>query len=577
MGVGPSKLSGQHANAMLPAWMAGWRTRSLPRMELLGFAAVAAVFLLLVLFVAFQRNINWDEFHFLAQVYTYDRGALTEPFQTFHVHLFRWLVWLPLDEPSQIVAGRLVMVLLQLGTCMAIAAISLRFFELRTTLLVVATFMAAGFVVEHGASFRTDPVLSFSLMASLAIMFASRLGPVQLAAAGLLAALALIVSIKAALYLPPFFAALVWRIRQDGWRFAIGRFAGAALVVAAALAALWAFHAGSLDAPEALSKSTGHADAALEKTVLSQGLFPRARYILAWLLSGLIAKLAIVAGIAMALVAAFGKDRGLVPAILLLAAPVLCLVFYRNAYSYFFPFLLPPVVIASGFACRRMARPEIATAMHVVLLASLVLAIPRYAYKDQQAQRETIAAVKAAFPQPTPYVDRSAMIPSYPKVGFFMTSWGLEAARASGTDVMTGIVRNRQPRFVVANSGALSYALDPAGETAPVLRLSGRDEQTLRENFVHHWGAIWVAGKRLTASSEPRVFELLIPGVYTLECAGGPVIIDGSERKCGTILSLEKGEHTIFASRPAEVILRTGAELVSPGRPPSKKPIFYPL
>lgn len=558
--------------------MAGWRTHPRPpRIELLGFAAVAAVFVALVLFVAFQRNINWDEFHFLAQVYAYNRGTLTDPLQTFHVHLFRWLVWVPLSEPSQIVAGRLVMVLLQLGTCMALAVISLHFFDLRAALLVVATFMAAGFVVEHGASFRTDPVLSFALMTSLAILFTSRLGPIQLAAAGMFAALALMVSIKAALYFPAFLAALVWRIRHDGWRFAISRFAGAALVVVVALAALWAFHAGSLNAPETLSKSSNHANAALEKTVLSQGLFPRAPYIVAWLLSGLVPQLAIFAGIAMAIVAAFGKERGFGPAILLLAAPVLCLAFYRNAFPYFFPFLVPPLVVASGLVFRRIRSTKIAATLHVALLASLVLAIPQYGYKDQQAQRETIAAVKAAFPQPVPYIDRSAMVPSYPKVGFFMTSWGLEAALASGSDVMTGIVHKRQPRFVIANSPALRFALDPASELAPALRLTDSDEQTLRENFVHHWGAIWVAGKKMTALPESQDFELLIPGIYTLECSDGPTLIDGYERECGTIMSLDKGNHTISAAWPTEVILRTGEKLVSPDRPPSEKPIFYSL
>ena len=548
-----------------------------PRLERFGFAAVGATFLCLSLFVAVNRNINWDEFNFLAQIYAYDRARLTVPLQTFHVHLLRWIVWLPMSEVSQIVVGRLVFILLQLGTCAAIAAISLGFFSRRITLLVVASYLATGFAVEHGASFRTDVIVAFLLMGSLAILFRMRLAAAQLVVAAILASVAVLVSIKASLYLPAFLAAFAWRVRQDGLRSSLTGFVLLGLVFLASTAALWALHVASLATVNALAQSASNADSALQKTVLSQGLFPRAHDIAEWMLQGFVPQIAILAGILAALLSLGRKGWDFALVVLLLAAPLACLVIYRNAFPYFFPFLLPPVVLASGLAYRRIEHPAMAAAIYVLILATLVVSIPRYAGKDQQAQRETIAAAKAAFPGPTPYIDRAGMIASYPKVGFFMSTWGMEGAIASGRDMLSEAIHRHRPRFVLANSDALHFALEPATAPEPRLRLSGNDERLLRENYIHHWGAIWVAGKELEATPEPRSIELLIGGTYTIECASGQLRLDGKPRACGTTVILPEGRHTVSASAPVDVVLRIGAHLQIPDRTPSQGLLFYPL
>ena len=49
-----------------------------------GLIAVCAV---LQFYLIFARQINWDEFYFLARIHDYLRGDPMPPLQTFYVHL----------------------------------------------------------------------------------------------------------------------------------------------------------------------------------------------------------------------------------------------------------------------------------------------------------------------------------------------------------------------------------------------------------------------------------------------------------------------------------------------------------
>ena len=101
------------------------------------------------------------------------------------------------------------------------------------------------------------------------------------------------------------------------------------------------------------------------------------------------------------------------------------------------------------------------------------------------------------------------------------------------------------------------------------------DFATLRDNYVHHWGTLYVAGKRLALSAEPMSFEILIPGRYTLESAG-EVLIDGQSYPAGSTLALTAGAHTIEGLEVGlgEVVLRWGEDLYRPAAPPPPGWIF---
>jgi hypothetical protein len=119
--------------------------------------------------------------------------------------------------------------------------------------------------------------------------------------------------------------------------------------------------------------------------------------------------------------------------------------------------------------------------------------------------------------------------------------------------------------------------IHPASST-DTLYLLPEDREALAGAYVHHWGPVYVAGKRLTASSSqctgPLQFDLLIPGRYTLE-ANGPVDIDGRLVVPGQSIDLIRGVHratVLPESEPAT--LRWGEGLYRPAQAPPREEFF---
>ena len=131
--------------------------------------------LALRLHLALRININWDEFHSLAILHDFLRGAPLSARQTFHVHLFPWVasIW-PADEVSQIVAARLALFGLGLGTSALIFVVGRRFFSLTAALFAVLGYNSLYEVLVHGAGFRPDPLATFLLLAATAAILARR-------------------------------------------------------------------------------------------------------------------------------------------------------------------------------------------------------------------------------------------------------------------------------------------------------------------------------------------------------------------------------------------------------------------
>lgn len=547
------------------------------RYERVAFASLSFLFALLCCFQILYGNLNWDEFNFLAEIHSYRADRLATPLQTFHVHLFEWLTLAGTGEADQIVIGRGIMGLLLAATCGAVFLIAREIFGAQTAMLVVSAYIASGFVLVHGASFRTDPLVTAAMMSAIALLM---LGPLRYplaVLAGTLAAVGLLTSIKGVFYFPAFLGALAWRLGRAEPREVIGHFAiaGAALISLASL--LWALHAASLVSVAPLKNQAVGAYGALDKTIISQGLFPRGWFVLRWILEGPISAILIVAGIALGLASAIrGSECNRALATLLLAAPLLSLAFYRNAFPYFFAFLLPPVIIVTGYAVERLQSAKVRTAIYALFAVALLSKIPMLIRHDQSAQRDTIAAVHAMFPEPVPYVDRAGMIGSFPKVGFFMSTWGMEVARSSGQAVLTNAIERNLPPLVIANSPALELALTQE-EAPPLLRLHRRDEETLRSNYIHHWGAIWVAGKHLDVAVPEVTFDLTIPGSYTVECTGPGLTINGLAHRCWDVIKLARGKHSVSSVAPSRITLRYGDRITRPAQPAPQRQIFYPL
>ena len=199
---------------------------------------------------------------------------------------------------------------------------------------------------------------------------------------------------------------------------------------------------------------------------------------------------------------------------------------------------------------------------------------------DRTITQETIIrAVHRMFPEPVPYIDRCYMISSFPMVGLQMTSWDMERYTKANRPIMRNLLVQKRPVFILANSTNLNLS-EPRGTgrdifwTDPLLE---DDFNVLKDNFIHHWGIIYVAGKRLEFGSGERTksFENLIPGVYTIE-SGGNIWVNRVLYKPGSKILLGHGTYTVTPRTiPMKVVFRWGEDLYRPPDPPSSQPVFF--
>lgn len=498
----------------------------------------------LLLILSFTHNVNWDEFYFLSHVHSYLDGRLDRPMQTFFVHAFGWLDHVPGTEMDQIFAARLVMVTLLAGTALCIRRIATSLSDTRSADIAVVLFLCSGFALPHGASFRADPIAASLLMGALALMMTSRMQVWQIGLVALLSAVALLVTIKSALYLPVLLAAMIWRAPQRGM---VLRCLAAGLLALVLAGLLYLWHQAGLEvAPE--REVTNDVREAFSRTLLSAGLLPRLSEIALWILLSIPAILLAVHGLCAA------PSSHLRIVLVLFAAPLLAVVVYRNAFPYFFPFAIPPLMIAAAIGVRSLAgQPMLKRLVALALILGGVQAALTLR-EGSAVQRATIAEVHRLFKTPVPYIDQHSMIASFPQVGFFMSTWGLERYRDAGQPVLKAAIAQAQPPLLIANRWELAQALSSeASSTRPAVLLP-EDQVALQETYVHYSGAIWLAGRILTAGETPLSFELPIKGNYRI-VADGNVTIDGRSFIPGDVVALGSTPHQLTALPGSDIKL----------------------
>ena len=518
---------------------------------------VVGLVALAIVWLVFRHNVNWDEFHYLSMVHRYVNGDPLPPLQTFHVHLFGWVTALSGDEMVQVTAARSVVAALLLCTTALVYATARAFVAARFALLGSLAFLASGFVVGHGASFRPDPIAACLLMTALYIGFASRLTRWQIALAALGVAVAGLVTIKAVLFAPAFVAVLVHRW---GERHLPVKALSAIVTTGALYLALLSAHHALLvenggDAVDAATR-------AVRATVLAGELVPRASTVSMWGILSAGSLPLVLAGLV------GGRRRALVCA--LLVCPILSVLFYRNAYPYFFPFIAPPLMIVAAIGARSLARRKGALGLAMMLMsASAGSQVWMSAGEDQRVQSETIALVHRVFPDPVPYIDFNAMIASFPKVGFFMSSWGLDNYRRAGVPVFEDIIASHAPPLLLTNGGALSAAMFGFDEYSRRHGLFEADVAALRRNYVRYWRDVWLAGRSFEVDEHALLFEITIPGTYRVD-AKESVVIDGVTVEPGQVIDLAGGTHTVSSSTAQDLTMMWSVP------PPPKKPTSYP-
>jgi hypothetical protein len=175
------------------------------------------------------------------------------------------------------------------------------------------------------------------------------------------------------------------------------------------------------------------------------------------------------------------------------------------------------------------------------------------------------------FPEPVTYIDGSSMIASFPKAGFFMSTWGMENYIERNEPLISRTIKAEQPKFVLANTSTSVFKKAFEHRTG----LIAEDVETLRGNYVHHWGVIYIAGKEITLrANESTGVEIFIPGPYTLESLM-PVKIDDVIVEPGEVVWLETSNLAISAlNEPADLTLRYGSNIYRPEFEPLHKEAY---
>jgi hypothetical protein len=543
--------------------------------------AIATVAILAAKFLLSGRlNVNWDEFLFLSHVYALERGELDLFLQGAYAHAFSWVPSTAGDEIDQVVRLRILMCLL-LAASAGLAYRLARLWATRAA-AVIATFafLSTWPVLKHGASFRADSLLLPLTVAVFYFTLRSMRGARRSAViAGIAAGLALVVTLKAALLLPalilmsvlpgvPGPAARAPPIAGSARLLAL-IFAVATLVAAALLAA----HAAHI-APTAEAGGT-YSLRVLRATLFDVPIAPRRDTFIALVSEDWMYWLALAAGLIVAV-----RQRSFSAAASLAAlAPVL---FYRNAFPYYYPVMLAPTVALIALAAdwllgRKSAGALLALAASVlILVGSAWDSLMTLRYSSQARQRSVVAAVHRVFPQPVPYLDHGAMIASFPKVNFFMSTWGVEAYLSRGSDFMPGALAKRCPPLLLVDYAVLS----PGSLLNRQLRET--DRRLLDSSYVEYWGPIRVAGTKVEAGKDGSAsFRVPCTGDYRVE-SKAPIRFEGAWHGAGSTIGLTAGRDyriglSVRDAAPASARLVWAEARKPPAETPPELPLYDAL
>lgn len=559
----------------------------------LALAAMVLVVLLLRLNLVFRLNVNWDEFYFLHHVYAYLRGELVAPLQTFHVHFLTWLPGVAQNEVDQIVAARLVIFVLLVASTALTYLIARAILDRAAAAFSVLCYLTLSYAVEHGTSFRADPIASFLFLASLALLVKGAGSIAGAAGSGLVAAAAVMITIKSVFYLPVLGVVLLaGLLDREEWRRSLWRILAFAAAFLASLAALYLLHAASLAEPT-LEATGRQAGASASKVIMLDNLFPRWRYLVRTLIHDMAIWLMLLLGAVYLAVELFrARPWPSRRALLLLSflLPLGTLAFYRNAFPYYYVFLLTPAAIVCGVVFQRLlpsreaARSKLSYGIALLLVVAVSLGFARSYLENAEnrtaEQRKTVALVHEIFPEPVAYIGRTTTVTSFRHVGFFMSTWGLEIYRARGTPMFRDLIIEEEPLFLLATRAQLDLETDQGPYRESGYALFEEDYRVLQNNYVHHWGDLYLAGKTLRFGEDGQAieFEILIAGRYTLE-ASGPVEIDGEIVTPGSAISLSVGSHRARSQGEGTetALLRWGERPSRPDEPASGAPFFERL
>lgn len=528
-------------------------------------AMALAVVLSLQLTLVFTRSVNWDEFWFYHLVVQFNAGDLSMPLQTLHARLFAWLPALGGRGIDNIVFARLIMFACELVTLFAIVAIARRFVDLPTALIASLLYVTAGFVFQHGTSFRTDPMATSAMMGSLAIMARRPNNIVTMLSMASLIAVAVLITTKVILYLPAFIG-LAWLDFQAS-RQRLSYFLRICVLVAltgALFSLLYYWHTQDLAVAKKVSQSSvGGNGAALPmlagaaRWIFFLGVPPYITMIYkAMLTAPLLTILAWAAPFAIV-----SAPRPVPEKIALFGFwSIICVpLFYKNTAAYFYVFMFAPLVVGCLEAIALLQRRYGAHLLSVILLG---ITVGLFAVEDRQVikqQRLVQDTASELFEEPIAYFDHNGMLPEFDKKNYLMTPSGMTTYHEAGVPTYRDAMQKEPVPLLLSNWSSLDLILLTDDDSL----LLPDDLVAVRQNYIPYHGPFWLAGRQIEAGSSYSD-ELLVPGDYTV--MGGPATVDGQRYKAGDTIALDRGMHN-WSAPEGDSRLVWGANRQPPANP----------
>jgi hypothetical protein len=551
------------------------------RLSIFFMSLLTLTALLLKFHLLFEISINQDEFHYLSFVYKHINGSLTNTLQSFHVHFFPWLNILGPNEVIQVIGARIVMYLFFLGTCIYIFLIGKYYLGATNALFSVLCYISFVFTVVNGASFRHDTIATFLFIFSLYHFLVNKESFIFNIVAGLAMSIALTVTIKSALHMTVFVAVVPIRFffLRDFHKTIVPTFVFFLVFLFGSII-IYKLHLARI--PSTGLAIMGHTiSSTYSKFILLDQFFLQFRFFKSILEYNIFIWLFLATGIFFNTIDSVKRKN--YPINIYLFAfliPLLSIFFYRNAFPYFYVFIMPTVTIFCGYLLWRLT--DIRKIKSRIICFALVVIVGGAVFKDfityysvfserqTGVQHQTLDVIHKMFPDPVPYIDGCSMVSSYPKIGFFMSSAGMEEYLKNGTPIMKKLLHTKKPLFLLANVPHLNLHSDAPEESDTHLRIMTDDWQALKTYFIHHWGPIWVVGRRFEfkRNYESYKFSIAVPGVYTVE-GDKSVMIDSKLIQAGDTIDLKTGTHTITNQETSGLIkLRWGDHLYRPSEKP---------
>jgi hypothetical protein len=479
----------------------------------------------------FEKAINWDEFLHFGQIYELADGRLGSSIQTLPTRLFGWATLVSEDVVTQIQAIRFAMLACAVTTAVFVTVLVRRFVSFEIAVVCGLVYLTAGFVFTNAFTYRTDPVAAAALMGALCVFTFGQFSWMRAALVGILVGFAGALTIKSIFYMPCF-AAIAWLhwFRPDAKRLKL--IALFCTLLAASLLAfilLITWHGAGLPASEAQGSN-------LERSLvnfLRFFEFEQIRYVFA---EAIFAPLVTI-GLLMLPFVAKGLPKQTKILLIGLCGPLLCLLFYRNTFPYFFTFLLPPICVAIAPVLSKLIARYNLVPIVIFALIGPVFLLTQEPYGTLDRQRATIEEVERLFPEPTPYLSYSSYVPHYPRqFPSLISGVGLRRYWDERNGQLARDIEAGRIAFVIATGDALDAVYKSDG---PAAILPERDVKALRENFLQHSDTIFILGRKICPQANEQTVEIVRSGVYSVD--GGDLEINGRHVAENASISLPAG------------------------------------